>query len=121
MTLGDLEGSLAVVGLTLKNVAIGAVASFVALRFFDGLGAREKWVTFIGGWAMAAWGGPPLTAYLELKASIEVGVVLVLGLFGMAIAAELIKLVRDTDWRGLFTALVNTLLRRGGGGSGGQQ
>jgi hypothetical protein len=77
------------------------VASFVALRFFEGLGVWEKWTTFLGGWALAAWGGPPLAAYLELKPSIEIGIVLLMGLFGMAIAAEAVRLIRDTDWRGL--------------------
>ena len=102
---------LAVLGLTLKNCAAGAVASFAALRFFEGLGVRDKWITFLGGWALAAWGGPPLREYLELKASIEVGVVLIMGLFGMAIAAELVRLLRDTDWRGL----VDAMLRRKSG------
>lgn len=101
MTTEDL-GLLGALGLSLKNAAAGAVASFVALRFFEGLGLWEKWTTFLGGWALAVWGGPPLTAYLELKASIEVGVVLLMGLFGMAIAAEAIRLIRETDWKKLM-------------------
>lgn len=107
----EQDGALGALGLTLKNVAAGAVASFVALRFFEGLGVWEKWTTFLGGWALAAWGGPPLTAYLELKASIEIGIVLLMGLFGMAIAAEAVRLIRDTDWRGL----VDSILRRKSG------
>jgi hypothetical protein len=102
---------LGALGLTLKNCAAGAVASFVALRFFEGLGVWEKWTTFLGGWALAAWGGPPLREYLELKPSIEIGVVLIMGLFGMAIAAEAVRLIRDTDWRGLL----DSILRRKSG------
>lgn len=92
---------LGALGLTLKNSAAGAVASFAALRFFEGLGVWEKWTTFIGGWALAAWGGPPVAAYLELKASIEIGIVLLMGLFGMAAAAEAMRLIRETDWKKL--------------------
>lgn len=99
MNLDGSDSALGALGLTLKNLAAGAVASFVALRFFEGLGVWEKWTTFLGGWALAAWGGPPFAAYLELKPSIEIGIVLLMGLFGMAAAAELVRLIRETDWK----------------------
>lgn len=105
----DVDGSLGGLGLTAKNLLVGAVASFVGLRFFEGASRWERWSTFLGGWALAAWGGPPLAAYLELKPSTEVGIVLLLGLFGMAVAAELIKLIRGIDWRTLLS-------RKAGGG-----
>jgi hypothetical protein len=111
MNLDGSDGLLGALGLTLKNMAAGAVASFVALRFFDGLSTWQKWTTFIGGWAIAAWGGPPLNAYLELAPKLEIGIVLLLGLFGMAIAAELIRVIHDTDWKGI----VDGLLRRARG------
>jgi hypothetical protein len=50
----------------------------------------------------------------EVKPSIEIGVVLVLGLFGMAVAAELMKLVHSTDWK----TLLLSVFRRGGGTGG---
>lgn len=114
MSVDSVDGALGTLGLTLKNLLAGAVASFVALRFFEGISAWEKWTTFLGGWAVAAWGGPPLAAYLELNAKMEVGVVLLLGLFGMAVAAELIRLLRGIQWAGL----VDALLRRKSGGGG---
>jgi hypothetical protein len=104
MTVDD--SYLGALGLTLKNCVVGAAASFIALRFFEGLGVWEKWTTFLGGWALAAWGGPSIAAYLEVKTSIEVGVVLITGLFGMAVSAEAVRLIRDTDWRGLLDSIL---------------
>lgn len=105
----DIDKFLAAFGLKLVNAIVGAAASFAALNFWQGLHTRkERWSTFIGGWIVAAWGAAPLREWLELKPSLEVGVVLVLGLFGMALAAEAVKIIRDTDWRGL----VGTLFRK---------
>jgi hypothetical protein len=122
MTVDSIDGVLAALGLSLKNIIAGAVTSFVSLRFFDGdrqpdgttrpLGWLQKWTTFLGGWALAAWGGPPLNAYLELKPGMEIGVVLVLGLFGMAVAAEVMKFIRDRGWESALRAW------RGGQGGG---
>jgi hypothetical protein len=112
----DADGALGALGLTLKNLAAGAVSSFVALRFFDGLSTLDKWTTFLGGWALAAWGGAPVAAYLELGPKVEIGIVLLLGLFGMSIAGEAMRVIRGTDWKGMLDAI----LRRRGGGAGGQ-
>lgn len=116
MSVESLDGWLGALGLSLKNLLAGAVTSFVSLRFFDGdkqpdgtlrpMGWLQKWTTFVGGWALAAYGGPPLNAWLELKPGIEIGVVLVLGLFGMAAAAEVMKFIRETDWKGILGALL---------------
>lgn len=94
-----IESALVAVGLTLKGLIAGAVGSFISLRFFDGLTMYERWVTFIGGWGIASYGGPPMTSYLELGEKAELFVTLLLGLFGMSIAAALIKVIRETDWR----------------------
>ena len=110
----DAEGWLGPLGLTLKNVVVGAAASFISLRFFDGLRITDKWGTFFGGWALAAWGGAPLTAWLEQKPAVETLIVLLLGVFGMAVAAELVKLIRNTDWR----AALGGVLARFGSRSG---
>lgn len=101
------DGWLAPLGLKLANVAAGAVASFASLRFFEGISTGQKWSTFVGGWAVAAWGGPPVATYLELSPKTEVGIVLLLGLFGMAAAAETIKVIRDTNWKGIIEAVLN--------------
>lgn len=78
-------------GLKLANVVAGAVGSFVSLNFFDNLTRLQRWSTFIGGWAMGAWLAEPLTVALELPAKVELGIALVTALFGMSIAAQLIK------------------------------
>ena len=117
----DVEAALGAIGLTIKNLVVGAVASFVALRFWNGLSVWEKWTTFFGGWAIAAWGAAPLTALLELKPAVEILVVLLLGLFGMAVAAEAVQLVRKTDWPGIVKNAVSTITRKppSDGGEGG--
>jgi hypothetical protein len=114
MSVDSVDGALGALGLSLKNLFAGAISSFVSLRFLEGdkqpdgtirpVHWLQRWTTFLGGWAMAAWGGPPLNAYLELKPGVEIGVVLVLGLFGMAVAAEVVKFVRERGWEGLIAA-----------------
>lgn len=100
---------LAALGLKLQNVVVGAIASLVALKFFRELGAWELSITFVGGLAIAAWGGPALAGYAE-AGKYELGVVLLCGLFGMAAAGEAMHLVREGGWKDLVP-----FLRRGGG------
>lgn len=96
------QALLGALGLKFINVVVGACSSFAGLNFWKGLETRkERWATFLSGWGIAAWGAEPLREYLELKAGVEVGLVILLGLFGMAVGAELVKLIRDTDWKGL--------------------
>lgn len=111
--LSTSEGVLGTLGLTLKNLVAGAIGSFVSLRFFDGLKTWERWATFMGGWGIAAIGAAPLTAVLEQKPSVEVGIALLIGLFGMALSSKLIQTIKDTDWIGFVKSIVNAV--RGGG------
>lgn len=106
-----LEAIAAALGLKVKTVVAGAVGSFVSLRFFDGLSTTEKWSTFFGGWALAAYASEPLTAFLELGVKVEVGLALLVGLFGMSIVAAAIKVIRETKWSEIVKG------RLGGGGS----
>jgi hypothetical protein len=92
------EKFLSLLGLSLVNIIPAAITSFAALRFFDGLSTKDKWTVFLGGWAIASWGAHPLREYLDLKPSVEIGLVLLLGLFGMAVVAEVVKLIRQIDW-----------------------
>ena len=105
-----IEALFTALGLKFKVVVAGAIAAFVSLRFFEGLNAWERWTTFLGGWAMAAYLSEPLTVYLELPEKVDVGLSLAIGLFGMSIAAAVVKVVRETDWIGM-------LKRKTGGGS----
>ena len=111
--MDEWDKVLAALGLSVKNIVVGAVSSFVALRFFDGLTWSAKWTTFLGGWAISAWGAPPLREYLEASPKVELLFVLLLAFFGMAIASEIIKLIRDTEWRSIISAF---LQKKGGGG-----
>lgn len=113
MMMDEWDKFLAPLGLKLLNCVVAAFASFTALNFWKGLETRkERWTTFMGGWAIAAWGAAPLREALEAKPSVEVLLVLVMGLFGMALAAEVVKLIRDTDWRGQWQQLVDAVGRR---------
>lgn len=116
MDIQSADSWLGPFGLTLKGLIVGAAASFISLRFFDGLERRERWMTFLGGWAMAAWGGAPLTAWLDIKPAVETLVVLLLGVFGMAVAAELLKLIRNTDWRAVLGGALERVVGRKPGG-----
>ncbi len=100
--LEALEGLAAALGLKFKIIVAGAVGAFISLRFFEGLGLGERWCTFLGGWALGAYLSEPVTKYLELPAAMEIGLAIGIGLFGMSIAAAVIKVVRDTDWSAIF-------------------
>lgn len=94
------------------TVAAGAVGAFISLSFFDGLRRWERWTTFIGGWGLAVFLAQPLTVFFELQPIMEQGISLVVGLFGMSLAAAVIKLLRNTNW--------SEIIRRRFGGGGGQ-
>lgn len=113
--LDQITTALAALGLKLINVVVGAISAFVGLTFWKGLeSARDRWITFLGGWTLAAWGAEPLREFVEGKKSLEVLIVILLGLFGMALAAEIIKVIRETDWRGLVREVFDFLLRKRG-------
>lgn len=107
---------LASLGLKLQNLVAGAFTSFAALRFFEGLKKWERWTTFAGGWAIAAFGAPPFTEYFELKPKLEVGVALLLGMFGMAVAAATIRFIKENDWIAMVRSLLGAFGRRQNGG-----
>ncbi len=116
--IDEWREGFAALGLKFANVIVGAVMSFISLTFWKGMESRSaRWTTFIGGWTLAAWGAEPLREWLELKPSLEIGLVIALAMFGMAIAAEIIKLIRDTDWKGLATSIIRR--RTGGDDKGG--
>ena len=90
------------------------MGAFISLRFFDGLRTWERWATFLGGWALASWCSDGLAFFLGIVQPVfEKGISLGLGLFGMAIAAAIMKLIRETDWQGVIKSIVT--FRFGGG------
>lgn len=111
--VSNAEGALGALGVTLKNLVAGAIGSFVSLRFFDGLKTWERWTTFFGGWGMAAFGAGPLTHALEQKPTVEVGIALLIGLFGMALTSKILQTIKETDWIGFAKTIIKTI--RGGG------
>ena len=110
------EGLLSALGLTLKNIVAGAIGSFVALRFFEKLTPIQKWTTFMGGWALAAYLGTPVTQYFELKPNLEAGITLIVGLFGMSLTAAIIKAIQDIPWAKMLQDAVQGVIDRFKGG-----
>lgn len=105
-----LEAILAVLGLKFKVVVAGAIGAFISLNFFDNLKTGEKWTTVLGGWALASYTASPTTAFFELtNPSAEPGISILIGLFGMSLAAAIIKAIRDTKWSEIIK-------RKAGGG-----
>jgi hypothetical protein len=102
----DTDKVLAIFGLKLINAVAAAFVSFASLRFWKGLDLGDKWMTFLGGWALAAWGAPPLRSYFALKEEIEIGIVLLIAFFGIAVSAELVNLLRTTDWKALALSVI---------------
>ena len=94
-----LDSILAGLGLTLKTIIAGAAGSFISLRFFEGLGILEKWSTFFGGALLAGYLTQPVMEFMEIKSqSVGPGVSLMIGLFGMSLAAAVIRTLKSTDW-----------------------
>jgi len=110
-----IDAATTATGLKLKTVIAGAMGSFISLRFFDGLKLWERWTTFFGGWAIASYCAEGVSYFLGVvQPTLETGIALGIGLFGMAISAAIMKLIKDTDWK----EVVKTILtfRWGGGG-----
>lgn len=105
------ESVFGALGVTLKNLIAGAVGSFISLNFFDKLDRKERWATCVSGMLMGAYLAKPLNTVLEQKPEVEVGLAILLGLFGMALTSKIIHTIKETDWIGL----VKTIFNRGGG------
>jgi len=100
--MAAIEAFFAVLGLKVQVVFAGAVGALISLRFFDGLATSERWFTFVSGWALASYLAGPLTAFFELTHStMETGISMLVGLFGMSLVAAVIKTIRETDWAGI--------------------
>lgn len=113
-TFESIAAILAALGLKFKAVAASAFGAFISLRFFEGLNLWERWVTFFGGVIIGSYASSPVTAaFGATTEAAEQGIALGIGLFGMAVAAAIIKVIRETNWSALVTAIAN--FRSGGG------
>lgn len=116
--LKNAETTLASVGLTLKGILVGAVSAFIAMRIWSGLDRTvDRWGTFFGGWAMAAWIGEPLRVWLELSTGVGTLIIFIVGLFGMALTTEIIKALRNTNWSEMLKLIVELFFKRGSSSS----
>lgn len=102
MTGSETVDVLAAAGLKLTTVIGGAVGSFISLNFFEGVPVVKRWSIFVSGTLLASFLAGPLLKFLELRPEIEVGIAVLLGLFGMSLAAQLMKI----EWIVVFWAIL---------------
>ena len=96
----DPSDSFAALSVKLSTILGGAIGGFISMRFHDGLTTVQKWITFFGGWGLGAFLGLPLISALEIKPVWEVGISLMIGLFGMSLTAAIINATKVFDWAG---------------------
>lgn len=113
-----LDATLAfMAGLGLKAGVLlsSAIGGFLSLRFFDGelqadgtvkpLTATQKWSIAGGGGAMGVYVTPIFIEAFEITdrtGRVEIGLGLVIALFGMSIAARVIETIRKMDLTGFI-------------------
>lgn len=98
---------LSVLGLKLKIVVASAIGSFISLTFFEGLKFWERFVTFLGGLALGSYTTGVASDLFELTTeSAEVGVAILIAMFGMSLAAAVIKVVKETKWSEIIRARI---------------
>lgn len=105
-----VTSALSALGLKLSVVVASAVGGFLSLNFFDGLTTRQKWLTAFSGCALGSYLSGLVLWVVQIPSThnIEVGMGVVVSLFGMSVAAAIIKAFRSLDVKGI----VDSWLRR---------
>ncbi len=108
--MGSVEGFFAALGIKFAVLVSSAIGGFLSLRFFEGERLPDGAVrplTLTHKWAIAG-SGTALGIYLsgfavevfaltDKTGKVEVGLGIIIGLFGMSAAASVVKLLRDGD------------------------
>lgn len=97
-----MDAFLASLGIKKAALVAGFVGGLISLRFFDGLTSSQKFATAVSGAASANYLTDPTIAHFALTVGYEGGIGFAIGLFGMSVAAALVRLVKDTDWAGVL-------------------
>lgn len=94
----------------------GLAGAVVALRWLPVETTRlDRFVAALGGFAAAANLGPALAEVVGVSSvRVEAGIVFAVGLFGMAIAGEVITAVKDVQAAGIIRDLIRKFFRLGG-------
>lgn len=118
-----IASALASVGLKFGVLVAAAVGGFCSLNFFDGtpqpdgsikpVTCVQKWGIMVTGLAIGVYLSGPIIdlSGISVKSDrVEIGLALVLAMFGMSIAAQIIKAIRELA---LVDIIKSWLPRRG--------
>ena len=91
-----VETLIASFGIKKAALIAGIIGGWLSLRFFEDQTLGGKWMTVIGGAASANYLTSPILGFFNLGAgSYEGGVGFAIGLFGMSLAAAIMKFIKE--------------------------
>lgn len=106
---------LAALGIKLAVLVSSAVGGFLSLRFFEGeqlpdgtcrpLGVGQKWFIAGAGCAMGVYLSGLVVDFFQLTdktGRVEVGLGLAIAVFGMSLAAAIVKTLRELNLGGVI-------------------
>ena len=109
-----IVASAAALKIEVSVLVSSAVGGFISLNFFEGtprpdgtiepLSRKQKWSVVLAGAAMGTYGASLVVELLALASKgsrIEVAIGLLIGIFGMSVAASVVKAVRGLDFKGI--------------------
>ena len=108
MTLEAIVAALGSVGIKIGVLIAAGIGGLCSLNFFDGtpqtdgtvkpLLCRQKWGIALTGCALGTYAAGPIIELSQIVTKgdkLEIGLGLVLALFGMSLAAQIIKTIRE--------------------------
>lgn len=107
-----IAGAAAALKIELAVLVSSTIGGFVSLRFFEGkeredgtiepLSIKQKWSIVLAGGAIGTYGTSVIMELLKLQTGtrVDVGIGLLLGIFGMAFASAVVKALQGIDLRG---------------------
>lgn len=119
----SIAAFLSALGIKLGVLLASGIGGFCSLNFFEGtpqadgstkpLSCRQKWGIAMTGCAIGTFASAPIIELSQIVTKsdkLEIGLGLVLALFGMSLAAQIIKAIREIP---LIDAIKSWLPRRG--------
>lgn len=90
-----IDEALAALGLSKPATIGGLVGAIVSLKFIEGLTIFQRAGTVLGGMLSAAYVTPLVIQVIELSTRLESAVAFLVGVFGMSIAAAIMKAIPE--------------------------
>lgn len=108
LTLDAIISALAAIGIKLGVLIAAGIGGFCSLNFFEGtpqpdgtvkpLSCRQKWGIAFTGCALGTYAAGPIIELSQIVTKgdkVEIALGLVLAIFGMSVAAQVIKMIRE--------------------------